>query len=263
MSESNSKSVAKRIRETILRLSNSAKSAHAGSSLSAVEILTVCFGLSKSEGAWRDASVILSKGHAAMALYAAAYANGQLDEAAITNYLRDGSGLWGHPSVSKNFPFIVWSTGSLGHGLPVACGLAYARRLKGDARKIIVVLSDGELDEGSNWEAFLFAAHHRLSNLSVIVDYNKIQSFGRIDDVMALEPLRPKFEAFNWRVSEVEGHDLTAIESALLPESEGPSIVIAHTVKGKGVSEYEDTVLSHYRPISDELLKKYSGGSDA
>jgi transketolase len=252
--------ICEEIRKWILKLSYSAKSAHVGSSLSAVEILATLFQLKRSTASFFDSTLILSKGHAAMSLYATAIAFGELSSDLVDTYLKDGSSLWGHPSVNKEHPFINWSTGSLGHGLPVATGVAYAQSiLKNKQAKIVTVLSDGELNEGSNWEAILFASHHKLHNLIAVVDYNKIQSFGRCEDVMALEPLVDKWRAFGWRTIEVDGHNPNELHDAITSAGDTqPLAVIGHTIKGKGVSEIEDTLESHYRPVSDDLYRKYT-----
>lgn len=251
-------SKASAIRKNILELSHNAKSAHVGSSLSCVEILDVVFDLSQKPGEFKECSIILSKGHAAMALYATAIEYGLLSAEIKNTYLKDGTQLWGHPSKSEKYPFINWSTGSLGHGLPSACGIAYARKYaKKDSKLIVTILSDGELNEGSNWEAFLFAAHHKLNNIIVIIDYNKIQSFGRCDEVLGLEPLQDKFKAFNWDVFDLDGHNEEAIHKAITTKSDKPKVIIAHTVKGKGITEYENTIESHYKPINPDLYKKY------
>ena len=149
------------------------------------------------------------------------------------------------------------STGSLGHGLPVACGMAVADKAAQNGRRVYAILSDGELDEGSNWEAIMFAGHHKLSNLTVIVDYNKIQSFGTTKDVLDLEPLADKWRAFNWQVSEVDGHNHEALKTRFLsPSPDMPNVIIAHTVKGKGVSFMENLLAWHYKSPSAEQLQQ-------
>jgi transketolase len=150
----------------------------------------------------------------------------------------------------KGIPGVELSTGSLGHGLSVGAGMAYAGKLKGAAHRIFVLLSDGECDEGSNWEAILFAAHHRLDNLVAIIDYNKIQSLAPVAETLALEPFADKWKSFGWNVREVDGHDHPALHDALIRRPmlrPQPTCIIAHTVKGKGVSFMENSVLWHYR----------------
>jgi transketolase len=192
--------------------------------------------------------LIVSKGHAAAALYAVLAERGFFEMDTLRTYCQAGSALTGH--VSHHVPGVEFSTGSLGHGLPVGAGLALAAKRDGRATRTYVLLSDGELDEGSNWETALFAPQHELDNLIAIVDYNKIQSFGRTREVLDLDPLADKWRAFRWAVREVDGHDVEALTGALRAtpfETGRPSVLIAHTVKGKGVSFMENDLLWHYR----------------
>jgi transketolase len=156
-------------------------------------------------------------------------------------------------------PGVEVSTGSLGHGLPIGCGVALSGKHDNQPYRVFVLLSDGECDEGSNWEAALFAPHHHLDDLIAIVDYNKIQSFGTVKEVLDLEPLAQKWRAFGWAVREINGHDLEQIEDALksVPFKIGrPSCIIAHTVKGKGVSFMENQLAWHYKSPNDEQLRQ-------
>ena len=199
---------------------------------------------------------VLSKGHATAILYAALAERGFFEIAALDQYCVDGSMLTGH--VSHGVPGVEVSTGSLGHGLPIAVGMALAARADRADWRTYCLLSDGECDEGSNWEAIMFAGHHRLANLVAIVDYNKIQSFGRVDEVLSLEPLCDKWTSFGWRVSEVDGHDIGALETAFrdaCADTERPTVVVAHTVKGRGVSFMESSLEWHYKPPSDCQLE--------
>ena len=169
----------------------------------------------------------------------------------------DGTTLPGHVT-HTGVPGVEVSTGALGHGLGIACGMALAAKRDGHSWRIVTLLSDGECDEGSTWEAVLFAPHHGLDNLVAIVDYNKIQSLGAVSEVLALEPLADKWRAFGWSTREIDGHDVVAIHEALrVPFAIGqPSCLIAHTVKGKGVSFMEGQLLWHYRPPdADELVR--------
>ena len=201
---------------------------------------------------------ILSKGHAGAGVYAALAECGFMPVAKLRTHYQDGSDLSGHVS-HKGIPGVELSTGSLGHGLPVACGMAKAAKLDKRAHRVFCVLSDGECDEGSNWEAALFAAHHRLSNLVAIIDYNKIQSLASVADTLGLEPFADKWRDFGWDVVEVDGHDHAQLQLALVaraPAATSPRVVIAHTTKGKGVSFMEGSVLWHYRiPQGDELQR--------
>jgi transketolase len=209
---------------------------------------------------------ILSKGHAGAAVYAALAHSGFMPVETLEQHYQDGSILSGHVS-HKGVPGVEFSTGSLGHGLGVATGMAKAARLQGKKHRVFCLLSDGECDEGSNWEAILFAAHHRLNNLTAIVDYNKIQSLEPVADTIELEPFTDKWTAFGWRVIEADGHDAAALRDALCddqPDSDRPKCVICHTVKGKGVSFMENTVLWHYRtPQGEEYEAAVKELSDA
>lgn len=206
---------------------------------------------------WRGRDrFILSKGHAGAGIYAALAERGFFSTDKLLTHYRDGSDLSGHVS-HKGIPGVELSTGSLGHGLPVGTGMAYAAKLDGLAHRVFVLLSDGECDEGSNWEAILFAAHHRLDNLVAIVDYNKVQSLKPVPETLALEPFADKWRSFGWAVVEADGHNHDQLRAAFdrLPlKSERPSCVIAHTVKGKGVSFMEHSVLWHYRTAKGDEL---------
>lgn len=191
---------------------------------------------------------ILSKGHCCSALYAALALKGFFPVEELQQFGSSGSRLMTH--ASHHTPGVEFSTGSLGHGLPFGCGKALALKRQRERPRVFVMLSDGELDEGSNWEAILFAPHHQLENLVAIVDYNHIQSLGAVSDVLELEPLAEKFRAFRWAVREVDGHDHAALRSALgsVPWEPGkPSLLLAQTVKGRGVGFMENDLLWHYR----------------
>jgi transketolase len=197
---------------------------------------------------------VLSKGHAGAGVYAALAETGFFPVEVLQTHYQDGSNLSGHVS-HKGVPGVEFSTGSLGHGLPVGAGMAYAAKLRGGRNRVFVLLSDGECDEGSNWEAILFAAHHRLDNLIAIIDYNKIQSLASVSETLALEPFADKWRSFGWSVRETDGHDHAQLIDLLqqVPfEPDRPTCVIAHTIKGKGVSFMENTVLWHYRSPQGE-----------
>lgn len=237
------------LRAHALRMVHRADASHIGACLSAADIVAVLYRdvlkIDPENPAWpqRD-RFFLSKGHAAAIVYAALAERGFFPVEDLHCFSRHPSRLTGH--ISHHVPGVELSTGSLGHALPVACGVALADR----ARRVFVLLSDGELDEGSNWEAILFAAHHRLDNLTVIVDYNRIQSLGRVEEVLELEPLTDKWRAFRWACRDVDGHKLPALQEAfaMLPFAKGqPSVMIAHTIKGKGISYMEDELQWHYR----------------
>jgi transketolase len=253
--------VARRIRLNALRMTSAAGSSHIGSVFSIADILAVLYnGVLRVDPAnprWSDRDrFILSKGHAGAGVYAALAERGFFSIDKLASYYQDGSDLSGHVS-HKGIPGVELSTGSLGHGLSVGAGMAMAAKLDEKGHRVVVLLSDGECDEGSNWEAVLFAAHYGLEQLVAIIDYNKIQSLGLVADTIRLEPFADKWRAFGWGVSEVDGHDHDALRSvfASLPLEAGkPSCIIANTVKGKGVSFMEHSVLWHYRSArGDEL----------
>jgi transketolase len=254
-----SRELARRIRKHALRMTSVGRSGHIGAVLSMADIVAVLYGgvlrVDPTQPRWADRDrFILSKGHAGAGIYAALAETGFFPISKLETHYQDGSDLSGHVS-HKGIPGVEFSTGSLGHGLPVGAGMAYAASLDSRNHRVFVLLSDGECDEGSNWEAILFAAHFKLSNLVAIVDYNKIQSLGPVADTIALEPFAAKWQSFGWEVHEVDGHDHAALESALNQRATAgrPVCVIAHTVKGKGVSFMENTVLWHYRiAVGDE-----------
>ena len=239
-----------------------ARASHIGGALSMADLLAVLYTeilhVRPHDPAWagRD-RFILSKGHSCTALYATLALRGFFPVAELETYGRDGARLMAH--ISQKVPGVEFSTGSLGHGLGFGCGKALAAKRQGKTWRVFVMLSDGELDEGSNWEAILFAPHHRLDNLVAMVDYNKIQSLGAVKDVLDLGPLADKFRAFRWAVKEIDGHDHAAIRSALVSvpwEPGRPSCLIAHTVKGKGVDYMENQLLWHYRTPNAEQLQR-------
>ncbi|MCX5512646.1 transketolase [Kaistia algarum] len=252
--------LARRLRVHALRMVAASRSSHIGSCLSMADLLAVLYGgvlrFRPDEPGWPDRDrVVVSKGHAAAIVYAVLAESGYFPIERLEGYGRDGQPLSGHVTHSGN-PGVEVSSGSLGHGLSIAAGFALAGLRKKRPMRAFALLSDGECDEGSTWEAALFAPHNRLSNLVAIIDYNKIQSFGRVEDVLALEPFADKWRAFGWAVREIDGHDHAAIHDALKrPEpSERPIAILAHTVKGKGVSFMENDLLWHYRPPSPEQL---------
>jgi transketolase len=255
--------LAKQIRVKTLSMIYRARSSHLGSAFSMAELLAVLYTrtlrIDPARPDWPERDrFILSKGHACAPLYVALAERGFFPSEWLDNFYQDGSHLAGH-ATHVGVPGVEVSTGSLGHGLPIACGMALAGKRDGKAYRVFTLLSDGECDEGSVWEAILFAPQHHLDNLIAIVDYNKIQSLGRVKEVLDLEPFATKWNAFGWAVQEIYGHDLEQIEQVLacVPlESGKPTCIIAHTVKGKGVSFMEDSVLWHYRaPDRDEMAR--------
>jgi len=260
-----SQDFARQIRAEAIKMVAAAKASHIGGALSMAGLLAVLYGeilqVKPDDPRWPERDrFILSKGHCCTALYAALALRGFFPVDELETYGRDGSRLMTH--ISHKVTGVEFSTGSLGHGLPFGCGKALAAKRTGAAWRVFVMLSDGELDEGSNWEAILFAPQHRLDNLVPIVDYNKIQSLGSVQEVLDLHPLAEKFRAFNWAVKQIDGHNHDAIAAALktLPFEAGkPSCLIADTVKGKGVDFMEDKLLWHYRTPNAEQVKNALG----
>jgi len=254
--------LALKIRIQALRMINRAKSSHIGGILSVADLVAVLYGqillIDPAHPDWPERDrFILSKGHTAAAVYVALAERGFFPREWLDHYYLNGSRLAGH--ISYGIPGVEASTGSLGHGLSIANGMALAGKKANSTYRVFVILGDGECDEGSVWEAALFSPHHGLDNLIAIVDYNKIQSFGSVHDVLDLEPLAAKWRAFGWATREIDGHNLEEIENTLLgiPFEKGrPNCIIAHTVKGKGVSFMENKLAFHYLPPNDEELKK-------
>jgi transketolase len=252
---------ARNLRVEILKMLNIARSGHTGGSLSAIDVLTVLYFHAMrhdpSNPAWEDRDrFVLSKGHAAPALYACLAEAGYFSRDDLKTLRRFGSHLQGHPDMNKT-PGVEVCTGSLGQGLSQAVGLALAARLQGKSSRIFSLLGDGEVQEGQIWEAAMAAAHYRLDNLCVILDHNGLQIDGEVAKVMNVAPLGPKFLAFNWHVLEVDGHDIQAICRALDDAGqckERPTMIIARTVKGKGVPFFEHKASYHGVPPSDEEL---------
>ena len=254
--------LAQKIRVHATRMIHTAKSSHLGSNLSMAEIMAVLYGkilhISPDEPSAPDRDrLILSKGHAAAGYYAVLAECGFFPIEWLDSFYLNGTRLAGHATCDT--PGIEVSTGALGHGLSIAAGMALAGKRDHASHRIFAVLSDGECDEGSIWEAAMFSAHHHLSNLIAIIDYNKIQALGHTRDVMNLEPFPDKWKAFGWAVHEVDGHAVDALEKSLtnIPfKPNKPSCLIAHTVKGKGVSFMEDNLLWHYRNPQGEEYEK-------
>ncbi|GAA0087086.1 transketolase [Clostridium sp. CTA-7] len=251
------------IRKNIIEMIAESKSGHPGGSLSAVEILTYLYfkemNIDKNnlDSKERD-YFVLSKGHAAPALYSTLIEKGLIDKNEVKNLRKIGSILQGHPD-SKKIKAVDISTGSLGQGISNAVGLAIASKINEDRNRVYAILGDGELQEGIVWEAFMSAAHYKLDNLVAFIDNNKLQIDGKNDDVMKVQPLDEKFKGFGWNVEIVDGHKFDEIENALekARESKGkPTVIIANTIKGKGVSFMENKVEWHgTAPNSDQKEK--------
>jgi transketolase len=252
------KILACRIRQNAVRMVHRARASHIASALSIADILAVLYGRVMSfdpsipDVDTRD-RFILSKGHACVAVYSTLAEVGIISKEQLDTYGMDFSWLMNH--ISHKVSGVEFSTGSLGHGLPFGVGKALVTRIKAIPWRTFVLLSDGEMDEGSNWEALMFAAHHRLDNLTAIIDYNKLQSLDSVANTLGLEPLADKLTAFECDVAEVDGHDHSQLFDALSTKKRNkPCVVVAHTTKGKGVSFMENNVEWHYKNPNDEQL---------
>lgn len=245
-------------RKTSLKMVHSAGASHIGSALSIADILAVLYGdvmnYSADDPKSEDRDrFILSKGHACVAVYSVLHHVGLISESAIKSYGQDFSPLMNH--ISHKAPGVEFSTGSLGHGLPFAVGKAKAAKMKRESWHTYVVLGDGEMAEGANWEALMFASHHELDNLTLIVDYNNLQSLTTVDETLRLEPLHSKLTAFGCEVVDLDGHDHQKLKVALSTKPfGGPKAIIARTTKGKGISYMEDSVDWHYKTPNDDQL---------
>lgn len=262
--------LARKIRIHALRMTSQGGGSHIGSVFSMADILAVLYDgvlrVDPRNPMWpgRD-RFILSKGHAGAGVYAVLAECGFFPVEKLATYYQNGSDLCGHVS-HKGIPGVELSTGSLGHGLSIGAGMAFGAKMDALKHRVFVLLSDGECDEGSTWEAILFASHHKLHNLIAIVDYNKIQSLAPVAETLALEPFAQKWRSFGWTVREVDGHNHDQLEEALTSvpfEREKPSCILAHTIKGKGVSFMENSVLWHYRTARgaefDAAMKELTG----
>lgn len=254
----------RRARLRLLRMHHAAGVGHIGGNLSALDALLVLH----HEVMTPQDTFVLGKGHAAGALYVTLWTRGELDDATLESFHGDATRLAGHP-VAGWTPGISFATGSLGHGASVAAGIALARRLRGETGRVFCLCSDGEWQEGSSWEALIFAHHHALERLVLLVDVNGLQGFGSTRDVASMSTpadLRRRFEAFGIAVAECDGHDPKAIVDAL-EGLRGPGAVLLRTVKGKGVSFMEGRMEWHYLPLDDaryaQAIGEVSGGAQA
>ena len=249
--------VSTEIRKTIIEMAHKSKSPHVGSSMSCVDILAVLYFDVLRLEPWEERDIfILSKGHAAMALYSTLAARGIIDKSLLDGYCQNNGSLPAHLDrfAAKG---IEASAGSLGHGFNIGLGIAHGFRMKGNNRRVYTVIGDGESQEGSIWEGAMFAPKLGLSNFTVVMDYNNLQGYGRSRELCSFEPVGAKWEAFGWHVVEVDGHDYEAIISAFDEDPEGkPKIIIASTTKGKGISFMEDRLEWHYFMVTDEQREK-------
>lgn len=253
------KEINKRMRSCIIKMLTKAKSGHPGGSLSAVELVSALFmkvmNHSPENMCAPDHDIfVLSKGHAVPVLYSAFAETGYIDPECLTSLRQINSPIQGHPD-KVMLECLTASTGSLGQGLSIAQGYAMAAKMDETKRRVYCLLGDGECNEGQVWEAIMSAGHYKLANMTAIIDYNKAQIDGLTKDVMDLEPLKGKLEAFNWEVFEIDGHDIDAILEALeacKKVSDKPQMIIAHTIKGKGVSYMESNLVGWHGSVPNE-----------
>ncbi|MBX2995760.1 MAG: transketolase [Bdellovibrionaceae bacterium] len=263
------KEYSKKIKKNALELVFRKRASHIGGSLSVADILAVLFSRvakldPKTPKAPDRDRLFFSKGHCCSIFYACLFESGFISKEEFEGYADNGSRLTAH--VSHKVPGVELSTGSLGHAFPVACGVALALLKRSSPARVFCILSDGELNEGSNWEALMFAAHHQLKNICVIVDCNRIQSLGFTHDILNLEPLEQKLAAFNFDIVRIPGHHHDVLTRELAKETNRPRLIVADTVKGKGISFMENDNIWHYKSPSEsqfeqalsELDKEYS-----
>ncbi|MCB9025411.1 MAG: transketolase [Bdellovibrionaceae bacterium] len=248
-----------KIRLEILNMAYRGRSVHIPSAFSIVEIVCVLFNQYIEVNEKNSDLFVLSKGHGAMSLYVVLVLKGVLPKEYLINYFQDGSLL--HGLSEYHVPGIEVSGGSLGHGLPIATGMAYGlKKIKKSNKKVFCLIGDGELNEGSNWESILFANHHQLDNLILILDFNKYQAMGRIEDVLKLEPLEQKFKSFGFDCSKCNGHDLKSLEETLTAlvknTNSKPKVLIADTVKGKGLTFMENNNTWHYTVLDEKTFEE-------
>lgn len=271
MNDKELQAIAKELRIDVIRMTTEAGSGHPGGSLSAADIMAVLYfevlRHDPKDPKWEDRDrFVLSKGHVAPILYACLAETGYFPKSELMTLRKLGSRLQGHP-VKNKLPGVEASTGSLGQGLSMACGMALAGKMDGKKYYTYCMLGDGELQEGQNWEAAMFASHHELENLIAIVDRNHLQISGDTEEVMTVDPLSEKWMSFGWNVIEEEGHDIKAIREAFAEAKKikGPTVIIFETVKGKGVSFMENNVGFHGRSCKPEehekAMKELGGGN--
>lgn len=245
-------------RRRLLQMHHEAGVGHLGGNLSAIDAMLVAH----HEFIGPHDHFILSKGHSAGALYVALWSIGRLTDDDLRQFHRDGTLLAGHPPAA-GIPEIAFATGSLGHGLSLAAGTALGLRLKDQSGRVLCLTSDGEWQEGSTWEALIFIAHQRLSNLTVLVDHNGLQGFGTTAEVASMSPLWSRLQGFDIDLDIIDGHDPEAIRAALSRTGERPRLVVLRTVKGRGVTAMEGRMASHYLPLTDAAYAAAVAALDA
>ena len=255
-----SKSFGRILLEDVVRMTNVSQTSHVGGCLSCLDIVNVLFNnvinidSKKPKSKNRD-RFILSKGHTSAVIYSALANKGFFPVKWLRTFFENGTKLPGH--IDHKVPGVEFSTGSLGHGLSVGLGMALSMRYNNIKSNVYVLVSDGEMNTGSTWEAIMFAAHHKVDNLICIVDKNKIQSFGETKDIINLDPLYEKWETYGWNTYDIDGHNHSEIKKAFIDSkkySKKPSVIICNTIKGKGIKDFEGRLISHYRPPSEDQL---------
>lgn len=251
------KDIAKNIRINTLKIANSSKGPHIGTALSCIDILTQLYFKTLNINSYTDKNrdiFIMSKGHGAMALYSTLFEKGLLSKEEFFSYYQDNGALPAHLDKDTNEAIEV-SSGSLGHGLPQALGFAQSRKLKNLDSNVYVLMGDGEIQEGSVWEAAMLAPKMNLNNLTILIDRNNLQGYGRPSELVSMESLDEKFRSFNWNTYRVDGHNFEELDTALKIKSSKPKAIICDTIKGKGVSFMEDELKWHYFIVTDEILQ--------
>lgn len=245
------------LRRRVIEVSLKAGVGHIGSALSICDIIAVLFGDTLRGLGTKDPDrdrFILSKGHAALALYCGLEKAGLLTGRELETFCKDGTRLGVHPE--HGIPAVDVTTGSLGMGLSIGAGLALSAKLRGSRSRTVVLVSDAECNEGSHWEAVMFAAHHRLGGLTAVVDANGFQAMGRTSEILDLEPHEERWRAFGWDAETVDGHDEAALKKALARTGDRPRVVVAKTIAGKGVSFMEQHLEWHYYPVNEEQARR-------
>ena len=255
----NYKKIAQEVRKTVLRLIYQAQTSHIGSNFSCIDILTVIYSIANIDKDLKEDRdrIVVSKGWVAATIYTLLAKKGIIPEEDLETYCKEGSKYIG--LVEPYVRGIEAAGGSMGFGLPFGVGFALAKKLKKERGKVFILMSDGEMQTGSTWESALIAAHHKLDNLFVIVDVNELQAMGRVKEILNIEPLKDKWRAFGWEVREIDGHNFEEIERSLSTppgDKEKPIVIIAKTIKGKGVSFMEGNNLYHYKAPSDEEYQR-------
>ncbi len=238
--------VIKVARKRLLQMHYESGVGHIGGNLSSLDVMLLLF----HEFIGPEDSFILSKGHAAGALYISLWSKGLIADEALKTFHKDNTRLPGHPP-SIGSSEILFATGSLGHGLSLAAGTALAKRIQNDHKNVFCLLSDGECQEGSTWEAFIFIAHHQLNNLTILIDHNQLQGFGATGEIASLEPLAEKLKILNFEHYQISGHDTDALRHILMQSTKRPKLIVMETIKGKGVDFMENKMEWHYLPLKE------------